>query len=118
MRATVLIALTALGFSGLLHAQPANDHFSNRVVLAGSSLTFTANLTGATRELDESWGPCQGYLGSRSVWYELRTEETVPVFLQFIRGTSNETVTTLSVYAETNPPPPVLTARLSLTACP
>jgi hypothetical protein len=106
-----LIVITAWAGVGFVQGQPVNDHFTNRIVLMGSSLTFTANLAGATREPDESFGPCYGFPGSRSVWYELRTEEAVPVFLQSLRGTSNEIVSTLTVYASTNPAPTWLTAR-------
>ena len=101
--ASCLIAIAA--FTGFLQAQPINDHFTNRVVLAGSSITFTADLNRASVEAGEPWNQC--FSAVRSVWYEWRAAETAPVLLQLLRATSTTNgyqFLAVIVHTSTSPP--------------
>jgi thiol-disulfide isomerase/thioredoxin len=52
---------------GLLHAQPANDLFANRIVVTGTNTVATGSNVGATREASEPLHA--GASGGRSVWW-------------------------------------------------
>jgi hypothetical protein len=73
-------------------------------VLVGNVVTFTASLAGATSEASEPIGNCLGAFGWRSVWYEWRTQERIPVLIQLVRGGTNvvSEAPTLRVFASTN----------------
>jgi hypothetical protein len=60
-----MLALTAATFA---QSPPANDNFANRIALAGSSLTFTGTLVGATFETGDASVPGATLAGG-SVWW-------------------------------------------------
>ncbi len=69
---------------------PPNDHFTNRIVLTGNSITFTGTLAGATTETIPN-GPEEvpGYpfvqiLNRHSVWWSWTPTESLPVTFQVL----------------------------------
>src|SRR5580765_799151 len=66
-----IVTLTLLVASGVASSgqSPVNDHFTNRVELVGSSVTFTGLTTGATLETGEDAlnSPC--YMSGGSIWW-------------------------------------------------
>ena len=51
----LLAAMSALYLAGrVVLAAPANDNFTNRIVLAGNDIVFSGTLAGATRETNQS----------------------------------------------------------------
>lgn len=71
MMATRLWHLGMIAFFGLAHsfgyAQPANDLFANRTVIAGTNVTVTGSSVGATVEVGEP--DIAGEPGGSSVWW-------------------------------------------------
>lgn len=62
---------------------PPNDHFSDRIVLMGNSITFTGVTAGATMDLPhEFYWQAFGY----SVWWSWTATETAPVILQILQA--------------------------------
>jgi hypothetical protein len=64
---------------------PPNDDFANRIVLTGSSITFTGTLVGSTIESGE--GFAQGYYpgpGGGSVWWTWTTPVTTRVVIEIL----------------------------------
>src|SRR5881628_312504 len=70
--------------------RPANDDFTNRIALSGSSVIFTGTLVGATREFraadfyDEIYSTCYTLPCSRSVWWSWTATETSMVILEVL----------------------------------
>src|SRR5437660_7808955 len=66
---------------------PPNDNFADRIVLSGTSITFTGTLAGATAEWIGDWFEPNGYPftccspGAPSVWWEWTTPESSAVTL-------------------------------------
>jgi hypothetical protein len=88
----LLIALS----EGLLHAQPANDNFANRVVLAGTNISLTASNIGATKELGEpNHG---GKTGGASVWWSWNA----PITGRVVVAVNGDFDTLLGVYSGTD----------------
>lgn len=83
---------------------PVNDEFTNRVVLTGASITFTATLAEATLGfLEPITDDCSGF-GSPSgnVWFEWRGASSGPVYIIPESSTTNHFKDTLTVWAVTN----------------
>jgi hypothetical protein len=114
----IAAVLLLLWFAGTVaQSQPVNDHFTNRTLLLGNSFTFTANLDGATREQDEPLFLCEGAWAVRSVWFEWRPSESIPVFVQVLQAVTNVQSDALVVYASTNLAPSGFTVGLPTIAC-
>jgi len=94
---TALTLATATG--ALAQTPPPNDDFANRIVLTGSSITFTGTLAGATYEFAESSVP-GGYMPADggSVWW-FWTAPTVSRVVIEIPPTPFTTNAELEVYA-------------------
>jgi hypothetical protein len=79
---------------------PPNDDFTNRIVLTGSSLTFTGDCAGATFDYDNEPG-YDGFWGEPSIWWTWTAQESSPVIIErtgdlAVKGGY------LAVYAATN----------------
>jgi hypothetical protein len=75
----------ALATAAFAQSPPPNDDFANRIVLTGSSLTFTGTLVGSTIESGE--GFAQGYYpgpGGGSVWWTWTTPVTTRVVIEIL----------------------------------
>jgi hypothetical protein len=77
----LLIALTG----GLLRAQPANDYFTNRIVLTGTNISVSAYNFGASRETGEPY--IANYNGGKSVWWIWTAPASGLVVVTVIPGT-------------------------------
>jgi hypothetical protein len=74
---------------------PPNDNFSNRIVLSGSSLTFSGTLAGATLETNEALGgTLTNYIypeSTGSVWWTWTAPQTALVILE-MTGASPDSI--------------------------
>jgi hypothetical protein len=80
--AALMLAAATTAFA---QSPPANDNFANRIVLTGSSITFTGTLVGSTIETGE--GFAQGYYpgpGGGSVWWTWTTPQTTRVVIEIL----------------------------------
>jgi hypothetical protein len=96
-----VVLCVAFSWQCFAQAPPPNDNFSNRIVLSGSQLTFSATLAGATVESNEYLG---GYLTvfpcttpTQSVWWTWTAPETSLVVLEMIGASAD------SVCSDTDP---------------
>src|ERR1051325_888540 len=75
----------------ICHADPPpNDDFENRILLQGSSVSFTGILAGATlEEYDLAWSP-EAY-GDATVWWSWIASDSTPVtiYCQQMLGLNN-----------------------------
>ena len=92
----------AVGTNLLAQSAPPNDHFTNRAVLSGSSLTFTGTLVGATVEPTEPYGILD--VLEPSVWWTWTAPASGACVLQIQRDFSSSPfcVAALTVYTGTN----------------
>jgi hypothetical protein len=79
-----------------IHAQPANDNFTNRIVLVGTNISITASNIGATKEAGEpNHG---GKTGGASVWWTW----TAPLSGRVVTTVKSDFDTLLAVYVGTD----------------
>ncbi|MGA2747964.1 MAG: hypothetical protein ABSG59_04235 [Verrucomicrobiota bacterium] len=114
MKRGLVPVVLCVAFSGQCFAQapPPNDNFSNRIVLSGSQLTFSATLAGATVESNEYFGsymtvfPC--VTPTQSVWWTWTAPQTSLVVLEMIGASADSVCSDLypldgvAVYDTTN----------------
>jgi hypothetical protein len=98
--ATLVSLVTAFGQA------PANDDFANRTALAGSSITFSGTLAGATLENAETNSSFPGgpLNSGGSVWWTWTASESTTVVIAMLRDYSvvSSTNTRLYVYTGTD----------------
>jgi hypothetical protein len=98
--------LLASATSSFAQSPPANDDFANRIVLTGSSITFTGTLVGATSEPAETNIPSSFrslWTVGRSVWWTWTAAESSTVVIAIQPdGWANNTNAWLSVFGGTN----------------
>jgi hypothetical protein len=108
-RGLVPVALCiAYSWQCFAQAPPPNDNFSNRIVLSGSQLTFSATLAGATLETNEYLGGgMMNFLcttPTQSVWWTWTAPQTSLVVLEMIGASADSAcpVDGIAVYDTTN----------------
>ncbi len=90
MKAFLIVLFSCLAFAGSvmrLHGSPpANDNFTNRIVLAGHSNIFTANLAEATFELNEQYADFHSWPTSPvgTIWRSWTARDFSPMTLQLL----------------------------------
>ena len=78
---TLLCLTLGLAVSKCLAQAPPNDEFTNRIVLTGSSLTFTGDCAGATFDCDnEPWYDYWGH--APTIWWTWTPQESSPVIIE------------------------------------
>ncbi len=87
----VLAALGAIALVPQAKAQPANNNFTNALVLFGTPGTYSGTSAGATRETNEPIHWVGSPLSSRSVWFSWVAPETGIVTFDTI-GSSFDTI--------------------------
>jgi hypothetical protein len=75
----VLLLVVLFAASAAFGAAPVNDDFANRIVLQGSSVSFTGSLAGATLE-DYDLYP-QWVNGNATVWWSWIASDATPVIV-------------------------------------
>ena len=100
--AIVLVSMAA----ALGQSPPANDDFANRTVIAGSSITVSGTLVGATLESAETDSSFPGgpLSSGGSVWWTWTAAESTTVIIEMLRDYSviNSSNTALYVYSGTD----------------
>jgi hypothetical protein len=76
-----------LSYAQLLGA-PANDNFTNRTVITGSTITFNGTLAGASLEAAENGPPFNSSSGG-SVWYSWTAPASTRVVVELVRDYTN-----------------------------
>ncbi len=75
----ILLLVVLLGASAAFGAAPVNDDFANRIVLQGSSVSFTGTLAGATlQEYDLQTLEANG---NATVWWSWTASDATPVII-------------------------------------
>ena len=75
-------------FSVCFGQAPANDNFTNAIVLDGNFSTFSGSLTNATFESGESMSGCNTYnFSGGSVWWSWTATNSTPVVIQVLEST-------------------------------
>src|SRR5689334_13534558 len=85
---SAFFVVTLMGLAGATvraasQPSPMNDNFSDRIVLEGSSVTFTGALAGATLEpLESDWTYARERAGS--VWWSWTAPGSAPAIVQVL----------------------------------
>ena len=83
------LGLLCSAISSACFAQaPVNDHFTNAIVLEGSSAIYSGSLTNATFEPGESSVGCGGHdFGGGSVWWSWTATNSTPIVIDVLEAT-------------------------------